>query len=323
MGGNVSFCGLRIDRGLTGVFFDGGGEQALVLQVVKTAVEESSGARPSGLKVGDELLVSKLDTPRGLEPLSFRYRQDVRSRWPDEHRFQASRRSWQVPVATSRWPQGQQVCVLQMASRLEERSQEFVEEDLEDANSAASYAHRFNLYHRQRAIEAGLSSEEALPIVKVAAPAACRVVKSTYPALIPVGSVCTLVVYPYNEVRKFVFDGSEDFLELPQAFFHHAAFSSGGKQLVCDIQGMEEDDGSLLIIDPCVLRPEMMTVADLVVGAVGPKGKGEQDAAGCLGPIGSQTPSAVEHFDALHPKCAQLCKAFDAQRKSVKSTLAA
>eukprot|EP00913_Durusdinium_trenchii_P030116 g28220.t1 len=120
----------------------------------------------------------------------------------------------------------------------------------------------------------------------------------------------------WSMVKKFVFDGTQDFLELAQAFFHHAAFSSGGKELVCDLQGLEQEDGSLLLIDPCILRANAkMTMAHLLKGAVREdRGFGE---AACLGPISP----AAEIFERLHPKCAPMCKAFDPHRSSVKQKL--
>lgn len=71
-----------------------------------------------------------------------------------------------------------------------------------------------------------------MPTIKVAAPVACEVIFSGYPSMVPVGAVCTLTPYAEKDVQKFVFDGhSDEFLELPQAFFHYAAFSSGGKRV--------------------------------------------------------------------------------------------
>lgn len=141
--------------------------------------------------------------------------------------------------------------------------------------------------------------------MKVATPVACRVLKSSMPSLLPVGSTCLLTAYSEPEVRKFLFDGSEDFLELAQAFFHHVAFSSGGKELMCDLQGFEGDDGSLLLIDPCIWRSELLTVGALLAQAV------KTGADKVPGP-------SPERFDKLHPKCTSLCQAFDPQRKSIK-----
>lgn len=297
----------------------GGSEaDALVLEVV-LAPEESQGAIPTGLKVGDILEVTSLETPAGLEPLAFRYRESIRSQWPDEYRFQALRRAWQVCVSDG-FGEKAEPLVLQLASRQEDRTIECVQLDLEDAQAAASYAHRFNLYQGQYAKEnAAMAGNEQIPQVKVAAAVGCKVMSSHMPAMIPVGAHCSLSAYPYREISKLVFTGSEDFLEMAQTFFHHVTFSSGGKELVCDIQGFEERDGSLLLLDPCVLRTQKMTVGGLVAGAVaGKAGVAEEHASSnCLGP---STTSMRDVFDKLHPKCGQLCKVFDPHRGSVKRT---
>eukprot|EP00913_Durusdinium_trenchii_P017584 g16525.t1 len=85
--------------------------------------------------------------------------------------------------------------VLQIATRNEERSLEAAPTSLtskppfrrtwEDSRLAASYAHRFNLYSREHARQAGF--DDNIPSIKVAAPVACRVVKSHMPALLPIG----------------------------------------------------------------------------------------------------------------------------------------
>merc|ERR1712093_4361 len=99
-------------------------------------------------------------------------------------------------------------------------------------------------------------------------------------------------------------DGSEEFKELPQAFFHYAAWSSGGHELVADLQGVQAADGGILLIDPCVLRKAPPSVADLV-GAVAP-------IAALVSK--DQTDGVEGRFNLLHPKCAQMCKTFDPQR---------
>jgi len=316
----ASWCGPSIDRRPSSTWDQPtsperpGHGQALVLQVVRAPIEESLGARLSGYQLNQELLIKQLDTLSGFEPLTLRYKSHTRSKWPQSYRFQASKRSWRATVLSGDgWRQREEACVLQLAAAAEQRSLENVELDLEDAKNAASYAHRFNLYLQQSCgseAAPALTEGESLPSVKVAAPVGCQVISSSYPAMIPVGSACTLAPYSASEVRKFVFDGSEDFLELPHAYFHYAAFSSSGKQLVCDIQGCDEDDGAVLFLDPCVLRMDLPTVSGLM-GAVVP-GAGPGHAVASEGP----TP---ERFDALHPRCAQLCKAFDPQRKSLKN----
>mmetsp|Transcript_35820 Transcript_35820/g.65025 ORF Transcript_35820/g.65025 Transcript_35820/m.65025 type:complete len:336 (+) Transcript_35820:38-1045(+) len=319
MGATASYCGVKVSTPSLGGLF-GAEEEAMVLEVLQTSADDSAGARPSGFMVGDELYVRKLESPNGFEPLGFRYRENVRSSWPDDYRFQATRRAWQAMIAGG-LTQKDSACILQMASRQEERTLDCAALDLEDAKCASSYAHRFNLYHRKLAADAGMANEEPMPSIKVAAPVACRVRKSSLPALLPVGATCTLTVYPSKEVSKFVFNGSEDFLEMAQAFFHHAAFSSGGKELVCDIQGWEEEDGSLLLVDPCILRADKVSIGGLVAGAVAgktaPEIEDEQVTVDCLAPAAARV-SAADKFDQLHPKCAQLCKAFDPKRSSVQ-----
>eukprot|EP00931_Biecheleriopsis_adriatica_P014114 TRINITY_DN11575_c1_g1_i1.p1 TRINITY_DN11575_c1_g1~~TRINITY_DN11575_c1_g1_i1.p1 ORF type:complete len:338 (-),score=56.78 TRINITY_DN11575_c1_g1_i1:88-1101(-) len=324
MGAIASQCGVKFDRSLANVgalLGSGDSEDGFVLEVLRTDVDDSQAAKPSGFKVSDQLVIPILETPPGLEPLGFRYRDAIRAKWPDDYRFQSIRRSWRALVAQGL--SGHQACVLQMASNQEERTSACVSLDLEDAKTAASYAHRFNLYNSQHAMQTGMAGDDPLPRIKVAAPVSCRILKSSLPALIPVGAYCTLTPYAEKEVKKFVFDGSEDFLEMAQAFFHHAAFSSGGKELVCDIQGVEEEDGSLLLIDPCVLHAAKTSVGGLIKGAVAnaTAEKQAQDQQASLSCMVPDVPSSADHFDALHPRCAQLCKAFDPQRKSVTRKL--
>merc|ERR1712107_646161 len=100
-----------------------------------------------------------------------------------------------------------------------------------------------------------------------AAPVACTVIHSSYPAMIPAATPCTLFPYPLQEVTKFVFDGTETFMELPQAYFHYAAFASNGKHLLYDVQGGEMESGDCILIDTCVLRTELPRVEDLMRAA--------------------------------------------------------
>merc|ERR1719263_901385 len=130
---------------------------------------------------------------------------------------------------------------------------------------------------------------------------------SGYPSMVPVGAFLTVAPYAEKDVQKYVFDGmSEEFSELPQAYFHYAAFSSGSKEYICDIQGAEDDNGSFLLVDPCVLRANQPNVGDLV-GVVVHNG----GAPSINGPT-------VDRFDALHPKCGVACKTFDPQRRSAQ-----
>jgi len=114
-----------------------------------------------------------------------------------------------------------------------------------------------------------------------------------------------LSLYPFSQVTKFVFEGKEEFTELAQAFFHFTAWHSGGKEVVADVQGFEDEDGDIVIVDPFVIRPKPINIGELV-GTILPGGEQQQE-----------TPSPEQlRFDAWHPKCGQLCKAFDPSRRS-------
>merc|ERR1712070_858081 len=132
-----------------------------------------------------------------------------------------------------------------MPSSPAERTLQNAEIDVDDANVAASYAYRFNRNQRvplETAADATVQvvSGDGAPRVRVAAAIACEVISSSHPSMIPVGGFCTLAPYSDKEVQKYVFDGvSDEFSEVPQAFFHYTAFASGGKEFLCDIQGVE------------------------------------------------------------------------------------
>jgi len=220
----------------------------------------------------------------------------------DEYRFRSPKRFWRAQVITG--DGSEYMCVLQVAIMPKDRTLEKVALDLQDASDAAAYASRFNLHNQQ-------TQSDPLPSVKVAAPVACTVQDSAYPSMIPVGTVCTLTTYAYTEAQKFVFDGTEDFLELPQSFFHYATFSSNGRHFVCDVQGVEEDNGDILLVDPVILRAVLPGVDDIVRAAIPTPTRGFAEIPLASGPTS-------ERFDTLHKKCSQLCHSFDPQRKSVK-----
>jgi len=309
-------------------------DQELVLRVVYAPIENSSGAHLTGFKVDAEahLMVSHLTYISGLDTLGWRYREKNRQQWPMSYRFQAPKKSWHVKVVDSLGLE--QVCILQIASSPDERLLENAMLDVDDSKVAATYAHRFNLQQMQaisgaagpqapqapdaaagpealvsvavQAISDLVIDDGSAPRVKVAAPVACEVLASGYPSMVPVGTYLTLTPYAEKDVQKFIFDGiSDEFSELPQAYFHYAAFSSGGKEYVCDIQGVEDDNGCFLLVDPCVLRSNLPTVRDLV-GVVANTHSEVQSISG----------PTVDRFDTLHPKCSQACKTFDPQRRS-------
>merc|ERR1712196_145574 len=108
------------------------------------------------------------------------------------------------------------------------------------------------------------SAELEVPMIRVVAPVVCEVLGSSVPQLVRAGDAVNIYPYPAEEVRKFVFDGNDEFLELPQAFFHYTAWSASGKEYVADLQGIQTDDGDVLVLDPVVLRSEAPTIGDLV-----------------------------------------------------------
>lgn len=109
--------------------------------------------------------------------------------------------------------------------------------------------------------------------------------------------MCTLTPYQFDEVDKFVFEGNEKFHELPQTFFHYVAWISGGKEMVCDLQGSLSDEGELTLIDPVLIRAGTNGVWDRITCA----------------PPNSKMP-LPPLFDVLHPRCGQMCKSFDPSR---------
>lgn len=280
----------------------------------------SSGSRPSPFRAGEQLAVKTLERVKGWAPLQWRYEQSARERaappgslkqrhvWPVGFRFSVQRRSWLATVMTADGAGGfkEHACLLQVSAETAKRSMQHVEADLLDWNTVAMYAQRFNTHLSQKA---DAISGEAAPSVQVSQPVGCEVLGSGVPQVIAAGDSVLVAPFSAEEVQKFVYDGREDFSEVPQAFFHYAAWSSGGRELVCDLQGVEQDDGSFLLVDPCVLRKAAPTVSDLL-GSFAPP------AAQVLGVGPASVQDGVEgRFDAMHPKCSQLCKVFDPQRK--------
>jgi len=197
--------------------------------------------------------------------------------------------------------------MLQVAASAKERNIDDVKAAVDDSKDTASYAHRFNL---QTARTCDQEEEpESVPRVRIAAPVACFVIGSTVPEIAEPGEAISLVAYPSQIVKKFVFEGGDDFLELPQAFFHYVTWASNGKEFVGDIQGIQ-DDQDVLLVDPVVLRPEKVTIGGLI-GVVASATTSSGD--------GNKHPDKCEQrFNAWHPRCGQLCKGFDPQRRSMK-----
>lgn len=193
--------------------------------------------------------------------------------------------------------------MLVIANNPEDRTQENVESDLKDSADVASYASRFNKQLRKL-----FGENEGVPGVRVCAPVGCEVIKSSSQQFAQPGECIQIIPYPFPDIKKFLFDGSEDFLEIPQAFFHHAAWLSSSNEFICDLQGIEDEDSNVVLVDPCVIRATKPGVGDLL-STLAPSAQKEnvpQNAADI----------SSERFDALHPRCSQLCKAFDPHRRS-------
>jgi hypothetical protein len=292
---------------------DADGDTKIILRVDYTPIVDSSGALVSGLKCGDQLTILSTRRVSGLDPLGWRYREDVRPYWPEDYRFQVPRMSLLATVISREQRETQ--CVLQMPAPVGERTMTNARLHMEDAEAAASYAKQFNTQMFQGMgmnVDMGMPGE-APPSLKICAPVACEVLQSSSPEHFARGQACMLTPYKYKEVHKFVFMGADDFLEVPQAFFHYAAHISGGKEFVCDIQGCEDDQGEIQILDPVILRAETPKIQQYISSYMATQ------AGKTLPPpaIGDKGPTD-ERFDRLHPKCGQLCQSFDPMRRGAK-----
>lgn len=296
----------------------------LLLRVDAAPIRESTGALLSSLRLTDELIIEVADTPAGWSPLALRQRRCADSAdssmgsgpgigggsgppWPQGPRFTVPQRYIRARV-DRRW------MLLQVAVMPEHRTMERVVQDLEDAKDAASYAHSFNA-HLRRVAEGPEERTEPMddieaPQVKVCAPVGCRVLHSASPQLVRPGDVVMLSAFTQPEIRKFVFDGSEDFLELPQAFFHYVGWFSGGRELLLDLQGSEGETGDVLFVDPCMLRAPQPSVGGVLASMA--SSNGVSYAADPGAPV-------EDYFHTLHKTCGQVCTSFDPERKGCRA----
>lgn len=286
-------------------------EPVLSLKVLHapTPTDESTGARLSGYKVDQELTILEWSSKVGYETLNQRARSSSSGDrlWPSTYRGQAFRHAWNAKVGSKDGKEHR--CILLMAAKPEDRTVGNAVLEVQDALDASTYVHRFNLH--QKAIADSL---DQITSMRVAVPVVCQVVSTTFPSMVPEESVCTLIPYPWTNVKKYVFDGSheEAFMEVPQTLFHYAAHSSNGKHFVCDIQGTEDSAGDITLVDPCVLRSEPVSI----VGLVGKAAQaGLPTAARTV--IASDRPT-LEKFERMHPKCGPLCATFDPMRQTGK-----
>mmetsp|Transcript_99468 Transcript_99468/g.172665 ORF Transcript_99468/g.172665 Transcript_99468/m.172665 type:complete len:312 (-) Transcript_99468:175-1110(-) len=282
------------------------GDPAMILRIVEAPIMDTMGAKVSGFKLGDELQIA-LYKCQGLQPLSWRYRDNHKSGWPSSYRYQTVKTSM---LALVDGPHGNDVqCVLQVPAEPSEQTLDNVRLDVMDASAATSYASRFNTMMLQSQGHQEMNAApEVVPTVKICAPVACEVMASTSPDILPRGSFCTLALYPHREVKKFVFEGREEFLEVPQAFFHFAVFLSGSKELVSDLQGMDDDSGGLTLLDPIVFRTEQPSVGTLLSTMMTSKKDNN----------GSSADRVEQLFNGLHPNCCMICGQFDPGRRGPK-----
>lgn len=86
------------------------------------------------------------------------------------------------------------------------------------------------------------------PQVKICAPVGCRVLDSKIPQLTGRDSHILVFDYPSTEVTKFMLDGTEEFHELSQAFFHHVAWATNGNAMLFDLKVVAVGDSVYLIL---------------------------------------------------------------------------
>lgn len=291
----------------------------LALRVGYAPGVESAGARLGPFGLGDDIAVTKIEQCKGLEVLAARSQRGAagagsRNFMPqDGLRFTMQQSHFRARVCVSDGRGGfeEYWCLLSTANSPKDRTIENVQVAVDDAVIAASYAHRFNEQtanlHREE--EGGEHDADSVVGVRVCIPVGAYVIGGTEASVAQPGQAISLALYPFKEAHKYVYDGGEDFAELPQAFFHYCCFLSNGREVIADIQGYEDEDGDIFLVDPVVIRPSQPTVGSLL-GTLTHGGNG--GGAGVPGQCGE-----VEkmRFDAWHPKCGQLCKAFDATRR--------
>jgi len=283
------------------------------------------------LQQGSEVIIGELEKAKGWDALRARYERSAKERagvlytkgptatqtqgppkmqWPEGYRFNTPRRFWRAKVHCQDGRGGfeEHCCMVVVANNREDRTHANLEIDLKDSADVASYASRFNNQLRKVFGETG----GPVPGVMVCGAVGCEVIKSSSTQFASPGEAIMIIPYPFPDVKKFMFDGSEDFLEVPQAFFHHAAWLSNSHEFVCDLQGMEDDDSNVILVDPCVIRAPKPTVGNILGALATTVSHKEKENV----PQQVSADTSTDRFDALHPRCSQLCKVFDPHRRS-------
>jgi len=285
----------------------------LALRIGYAPGEESAGARVGPFGMGDDIAVSELKQVKEIEAMDWRQelacagKMGHGSQWPQEdERFRSRYNYWKAKVVVSDGANGfeEHSCLVQSAVLAKDRTMEVAQASVEDSVTAAKLAHKFNAQTAQLHAEeeGGDFDAETVVGVRVCMPVACFVLGGLAQDVAQPGQVVLVTKFPFASVKKFVFDGKEEFMELPQAFFHYASWSSGGQEVVADIQGAEDEDGDIFIVDPVILRPS--------------KASGSVFGAWTSGKDSQTEPREKARFDMMHPKCGPLCKAFDPLRRA-------
>ncbi|CAK9084778.1 Luc7-like protein [Durusdinium trenchii] len=277
-----------------------GEDMQLALRVVFAPMEGKNS-----LKMGDEFLISNIKKVPGWEPLSWRQERVAQQHatgksavWPSlsESRFARPMRHWSVEAYGSDGKGGVRSLrgLLQVAHLRKDRELEQVKAAVHEISAVADYARRFN--HHVAQLD-GFDGE--VPTIRVATSMACFVLDGIAPDVVDAGDTAVLTLFDEKEVTKFVFEGSEDFVELPHSFFHFVLWNSGGQDLVADLQGAQHED-EFILVDPVLLKTGDLDLSQLLEMATS-----------------SEVPSRnKKRFDQWHPRCAQLCRSFDPQRRS-------
>ncbi|CAE7943254.1 crop [Symbiodinium sp. KB8] len=320
MGNAVTTCGqllpcdlLRLDQRSAraeGCRGGVGNEEQLqvALKVAFAFPQDELASAKFPFKTGQELALSCIEKVKAWSPLTLRQDRAAHrnaqtskssSLWPtaSESRFARPWRAWSVKI----WaPTGDGDVeefwgLLQVPLAKEHRDIEKVKEVIKEVQCVADYAHKFN-QHIARAAGEELDSA---PAIRVAVPVGCFVLDSINPHIADAGDALMLTLFDAASVTKFVFEGAEDFQELPQAFFHYVAWSSGGQEMVADLQGIQ-DEQDFLLVDPVLIRPQELSLSSILSA----RGGGV-----------NSTSLTSRRLDEWHPRCGQLCRAFDPQRR--------
>lgn len=287
----------------------------LALKVIFSSVDtnHANATQHSSFDVGDEVAITRLENLQTLRPLLLRH-----SGSNDKHdngtSSYAKGSSTAVASRPSNLQQGSQHvlraavmssngeggfhmchCLMKLALTPKERqSEEMARTAVEDCTIVTSYAYQFNSLIRSK------PDGENMPAIKVAASVCCSVLYSQLPFLSK-GDHVHLMSYPEAEVHKFVFNGREEFMELPHALFHYVVSMSRGSLMATDLQGFQHDNGDVLLVDPALQRAPAFNVGNVLASVT----------------TGNRREGSSNEFEQLHPKCGPLCKAFDPYRRGV------